>query len=125
MLLVETYLSESPGKGLGLFAKQFIPKDTVIWQFVEGFDIRVHQEKYETLTDVQKNFVDTYFWKEGDYLYSSCDYSNFQNHSDNPNSIGLDEDKMVASRDIYPNEEILVCYESFDDDFELYKNKLK
>jgi SET domain-containing protein len=125
MLLVETYIAESPGKGMGLFSENFIPKDTVIWQFVEGFDIKVHQEKYETLTNVQKNFIDTYFWKEGDYLYSSCDNSNFQNHSNNPNSIGLDEDKMVAARDIFPNEEILVNYESFDDDFDLYKQTLK
>jgi SET domain-containing protein len=125
MLLVETYIAESPGKGMGLFSENFIPKDTVIWQFVEGFDIKVHQEKYETLTNVQKNFIDTYFWKEGDYLYSSCDNSNFQNHSNNPNSIGLDEDKMVAARDIFPNEEILVSYESFDDDFDLYKETLK
>lgn len=125
MLLVETYIAESPGKGLGLFAKNFIPKDTVIWQFVEGFDIKVHKEKYEALTDLQKKHIDTYFWKEGDYLYSSCDHSCFQNHSYDPNSIGLGEDKMIASKDIYPNEEILVSYETFDDDFDLYKNQLK
>ena len=124
MLLVETYLSESSGKGLGLFAKKFIPKDTIIWQFVEGFDIKVEKEKYELLTEVQKKFVDTYFWKEGNYLYSSCDHSIFQNHSDNPNSIELDDDKMKAARDIQPNEEILVCYESFDSDFENYKDLL-
>jgi len=125
MLLVETYLSESVGKGLGVFSKNFVPKYTVIWKFVEGFDIKVNKEKYAMLSDVQKKYVDTYFWKNGDYLYSSCDYSNFQNHSDDPNSIGLDADKMVASRDIHSNEEIVVCYENFDDDFNLYKNKLK
>jgi hypothetical protein len=32
---------------------------------------------------------------------------------------------MVAARDIFPNEEILVNYESFDDDFDLYKQTLK
>jgi hypothetical protein len=31
---------------------------------------------------------------------------------------------MIAARDIYPNEEILVCYEDFDDDFDVYKNTL-
>jgi SET domain-containing protein len=124
MLLVETYIAESPGKGMGLFSKHLIPKGTVIWQFVEGFDIKVHQDKYETLTSVQKNFIDTYFWKEGNYLYSSCDNSNFQNHSNNPNSIGSGENKMIAARDIFPNEEILVNYESFDDDFDLYKQTL-
>ena len=124
MLLIKTYLAESSNKGLGLFAEEFIPKNTIIWQFAEGFDIKVHKEKYETLTDIQKKFVDTYFWKNNDYLYSSCDHSIFQNHSNNPNSIELDEDKMIAARDIYPNEEILVCYEDFDDDFDVYKNTL-
>ena len=124
MLLIKTYLAESPNKGLGLFAEEFIPKNTIIWQFAEGFDIKVHKEKYKTLTDIQKKFVDTFFWKNNDYLYSSCDHSIFQNHSNNPNSIELDEDKMIAARDIYPNEEILVCYEDFDDDFDIYKNTL-
>jgi SET domain-containing protein len=124
MLLIETYLSESSGKGLGLFAKKFIPKDTVIWQFIEGLDVKIHKDKYGLLDDIPKNFIDTYFWKEGDYLYSSCDHSIFQNHSDNPNCIELGEDKTVAVRDIQPNEEILVSYESFDDDFESYKNLL-
>lgn len=125
MLLVETYLAESEGKGLGLYAKNFIPKGALIWQFVEGFDIKVHKDKYHFLSDVQKAFIDKYFWKDGGYLYASCDYSNFQNHSDDPNSVGLDDDKMIAARDIYPDEEIVVSYESFDDDFELYKDYLK
>jgi SET domain-containing protein len=124
MLLIETYLSHSLEKGLGLFAKKFIAKNTIIWQFVEGFDIKVNEEEYKYLSEVQKKHVDTYFWKEGSYLYSSCDHSIFQNHSYNPNSIGLDEDKMIASRDIYPNEEIVVSYNTFDDDFDIYKDKL-
>ena len=123
MLLVETYLAESPNKGLGLFSKNFIPKDTIIWKFVEGFDIRVHEDEYKLLSDIQKKFVDTYFWKEGNYLYSSCDHSVFQNHSINPNSIEDGED-MKAARDIYPNEEILVNYSVFDDDFNFYKDNM-
>jgi len=124
MLLVETYIAESPGMGFGLFSKNFIEKGTVIWEFVDGFDTKVHESRYSLLNDVQKAFVDKYFWKEEDYYYSSCDYSNFQNHSYNPNSILLG-DKMVAARDIRENEEILVNYQSFDDDFNSYKDILK
>jgi SET domain-containing protein len=123
MLLVETYLAESPNKGLGIFSKNFIPKDTIIWKFVEGFDIKVHEDEYKSLSDIQKQFVDKYFWKEGNYLYSSCDHSVFQNHSFNPNSVEDGED-MKASRDILPGEEILVDYGTFDDDFNIYKNNL-
>jgi SET domain-containing protein len=124
MLLIETYIAESPGMGFGLFSKNLVPKGTVIWRFVEGFDTKVHKEKYESLSEIQKKFVDEYFWKEGDYLYSSCDHSVFQNHSSNPNSIGRDEDEMIAARDIQPNEEILVSYDTFDDDYDIYKDKL-
>jgi SET domain-containing protein len=123
MLLIETYIAESPGKGLGVFSKNPIKKGDVIWEFVEGFDIRVHESGYSLLNDVQKAYVDRYFWKEEDYYYSSCDYSNFQNHSYTPNSIPLG-DKMVASRNIEENEEILVNYQSFDDDFNSYKDIL-
>jgi SET domain-containing protein len=124
MLLIETYIAESSGKGLGLFSKNFVPKGTLIWKFVEGFDIRVEKEKYESLSEIQKRYVDEYFWKEGDYLYSSCDNSVFQNHSNTPNSVVRDEDEMVAARDIHPDEEILVGYDTFDDDFDFYKDKL-
>jgi SET domain-containing protein len=124
MLLVETYIAESPGMGLGLFAKNFIKKDTVVWEFVEGFDTEVHIDEYKNLNDIQKAFVDKYFWKEGEYYYASCDYSNFQNHSYNPNSIVVGE-KMLAARDIQANEEILVDYQTFDDNFNSYKDMLK
>ena len=123
MLLVETYIAESPGKGLGVFSKNPIKKGDVIWEFVDGFDIKVHIGKYSLLNDVQKAYVDRYFWKEEDYYYSSCDYSNFQNHSYMPNSVPLG-DKMVAARNIEANEEILVNYQSFDDDFNSYKDIL-
>ena len=124
MLLIETYRAESPGMGLGLFTNNFIKKDTVIWEFVEGFDTEVHVDEYENLNDVQKAFVDKYFWKEGEYYYASCDYSNFQNHSYNPNSVVIGE-KMLAARDIQADEEILVDYQTFDDNFDSYKDKLK
>jgi SET domain-containing protein len=124
MLLIETYIAESPGKEKGLFSKNFVPKGTTIWEFVEGFDIKVHKHKYNLLSQVQKDFIDMYFWKQDDYLYSSCDHSIFQNHSFTPNSIDNDKGGMMAAKDIYPNEEITTNYSQFDDDFEFYKNVL-
>ena len=124
MLLVETYLAESPNKGMGVFSKNFIGKGTVVWRFVEDFDIKVHQSKYDLLTEVQKKFVDKYFWREGEFLYSSCDHSEFQNHSTNPNSVQHGQEEMIAARDIHPDEEILVDYGTFDDDYDIYKDTL-
>lgn len=123
MFTVKTYLKESPGKGLGVFAKKFIPKGTTIWEFIEGFDVKVHKSKLKELTLLQLDFVNKYFWKEGDYFYLSCDHSKFQNHSYDPNSVPEGE-YMVAARDIQPDEEITVNYQHFDDTFETYKDIL-
>lgn len=116
MLVVETYLSESPNRGWGLYSMNLIPKDTIIWEFKEGFDVEVHIKEYQSLNHIQKEFVDKYFWREGDYLYTSCDHSIFQNHSNNPNCV-VSGEVMRASRDIHPDEEIFVNYQTFCDDF--------
>lgn len=124
MFTIEVYIKESEGKGLGIFSKNFIPKGTIIWQFVEGFDIRVHVKNLDKLNDIQKKFIDKYFWREKDYYYSSCDHSIFQNHNFNSNSIPDKNGDMVAKCDINIDEEIVVNYNDFDLDFDLYKNEL-
>ena len=71
----------------------------------------------------EKDFIKKYFWKEGNYYYSSCDHSIFQNHSTTPNSIPQG-DYMIASRDIEAHEELVVQYSDFDDTFDTYKHLL-
>lgn len=124
MFMIETYIKESDGKGLGTFSKKFIPKGTIIWKFVEGFDIKVHVSDTDKLNSIQKEFIYKYFWREGDYYYSSCDHSIFQNHSYNANSIPDEYGNMIANCDIHIDEEIVVNYNDFDLDFDLYKNTL-
>jgi hypothetical protein len=125
MMRVATELRQSGVcTGLGLFAKEYVKAGSVIWRFVDGFDVKVHVSKLGDLLPVQRSYVETYFWREGEYLYTSCDNSVFQNHSVNANSGPKGED-MVALKDIFPGEEILVNYESFDDDFPTYAHDLK
>ena len=124
MMRVATEVKQSGVcEGLGLFAKEHVKAGTVIWSFVEGFDVKVHVSKLDDLLFVQKLYVEKYFWREGDYLYTSCDNSVFQNHSSNPNS-GTAGDDMVSLRDILPGEEILVNYSQFDDDFAEYSSSM-
>lgn len=132
MFLVDTYISQSLGKGLGIFATFPIKKGTIVWEFIEGMDIRIHKNDLPKLNTVQLKFINTYFWIEGDYYYSSCDHSMFQNHSKNPNVI-VAKDKiyinnselpMIAVRDINQDEELLVDYEEFDDSYSTYKHTL-
>lgn len=125
MFAVKIYLKNTTDKGIGVFAKEKIKKGQLIWEFVEGLDIKIHEDtlKKIKLKDCQLDFIKTYFWKEGEYYYSSCDHSVFQNHSTKPNSIP-DGENMVANRDIEPDEEITVDYSFFDDDYSLYKDDL-
>ena len=78
----------------------------------------------KSLNEIQKKFIDIYFWKESDYLYSSCDHSIFQNHSSTPNSITSGSLYMIATRDILIGEEITVNYSHFDDSYNEYAHTL-
>ena len=120
MMTIKTYVAKSTVcDSLGLFSKNKVSAGTVIWSFVKGFDVKVHVSNMNKLLPSQREYVDSHFWRERDYLYSSCDNSNFQNHSNNPNSVSRGA-VMIASRDIEAAEEILVDYSSFDDDWSLY-----
>jgi len=125
MFTIDIYLKETEDRGLGVFCKESIKKGQIIWEFIEGLDIVIHQDKLKklNLNQIQKDFISKYFWKEGENYYSSCDHSIFQNHNTNPNSIPKG-DYMVASRDIEAHEEIVVQYSDFDDDFYTYKHQL-
>ncbi len=50
MLLVKTKIGQSKIHGIGIFAEQFIPKGTVIWKFMSGFDLKVSKEQLEKLS---------------------------------------------------------------------------
>ena len=41
MLLVKTRIGPSKINGIGLFANQFILKNTLTWKFMPGFDLEV------------------------------------------------------------------------------------
>ena len=130
MLLVKTRIGLSDISGLGLFADEFIKKDTVIWKFTNGVDVRLSDEqlaavgKEHPLRDLEK------------YMYRSkvsaqhilcSDDARFINHSSKPNTIETQEDiegYTIASADIQPGEEITSDYSGFDVDFEQYREML-
>ena len=53
MLLVKTTLGTSKISGIGLFANQFIPKDTIIWKYTDGVDLKISDEK---LLELEKEY---------------------------------------------------------------------
>ncbi len=116
MLIVETYLAESERKGVGLFAKKFIPKGDAWWIRNEAFDKITEQTIMKTYSDLAKTFIKNYGFLEPTGRWYLCiDNARFSNHSDKPNSKNILNDKgeiisCIALRDILEGEEILCDY---------------
>ena len=120
---VEVKVATNPEMGLGLFTKEFIQKGTIVWKFVEGVDIKMDEVTFNKLNYAQKEYFEKYGWKEDDgFYYSSCDLTNFINHSYKPN-LDIVGEKVVSNRDIKVGEELFENYSQFDPEFETYKNE--
>ena len=116
MLLVRTELKPSNVHGLGVFAKEFIPKGTRVWEYREGFDYRVSREFVGMLPEPARSTLRHYsaFWGGG-YVISADD-ARFLNHSETPNLRTFAEpDIDVALRDIQVGEELFEDYREFDE----------
>ena len=116
MLKVKTKVLPSKIEGLGLFADQFIPKGTVIWEYDPAFDERIHKEVLNNVPEAYKDFFTTYAYREGDEYILCVDNARFINHSIDANVIDTIKTKTIAARDIAAGEEITSDYSSFDDD---------
>jgi hypothetical protein len=129
---VKTYLKESPGKGIGLFAAEPIKKGTIIFKEDE-FTIKYLPDEYHKLTDEQKKYVGNKAYFLYDYMnesqkefikkYSynyfgiyclSMDNDRFTNHSDKPNTIEIDEYSTIASKNIKKDDEITTNYKNLN-----------
>jgi hypothetical protein len=115
---------ESPTEGLGLFARDFIPRGAVWWQGTEANVLLIGRAQYGTLGASHlpgdlKAFLDavhtyTYYERDLDALVFILDDTRFINHSFTPNSGGGDLLRSRALRDIEPGEEILEDYTAYD-----------
>lgn len=122
-----TEVKPSPIKDLGLFAKRFIPQGTIWWSATPCNVLLIDREKYLTLkksieSPSTKSFEQTilvysYYVLCYDSLVFCLDNMRYVNHSYNPNSGDTPDFYPFASmalRDIYPGEEILEDYTTFD-----------
>lgn len=114
MLLIPTYLAESriPAAGLGLFCKEFVPAETVVWMFHQGFDYIV-EELPEN--QVLQNFVLKYGYLRitGEEGWVMCaDDARFFNHSEDPTCLDFG-DGTTARFDLAPGTELTSNYKTF------------
>ncbi|HEY8563420.1 MAG TPA: SET domain-containing protein [Pyrinomonadaceae bacterium] len=125
MLLVKTKLDVSRIHGIGLFADQFISKDTVVWKFNRLIDLVFTAEQLDELAPDALAQIKKYSYRDvHSGLYVLCgDDARFFNHSTDPNCLDTYESHekegiTFACRDIIAGEELTCDYALFDLDFD-------
>jgi SET domain-containing protein len=122
MLLVPTYVMYSPRHGFGLFANHFIAQGCKVWEWVDGFDLRLGAEV--KLSKPAVAFIDKYAFRNR--LYSAVpvgeqclcgDDARFMNHDEEPNVVSK-PDGVYAAVDIEKGQEIFCDYSLFDNESE-------
>ena len=113
MLLVKTYLDKSAIHGLGVFAGQFIRKDTKIWRFVEGFDRFYSPKEFVRLPKPARDFIKFHGYRVDGEILLTVDHDRHMNHADEPNTY-LKSGYAIARRNIRKGEEITNDYREFD-----------
>lgn len=122
MLQVKTYVGTSTisGAGNGLFAGEHISKGAIIWKLNTRIDKVIPIQNYVYINDMEREYLEKYAYREGDYLILCSDDGKYFNHSSVPNVDDMKNDVdgsiTVANRDIKAGEELLCDYSTFDDD---------
>lgn len=116
MLLVETFLNTSPGKGVGLFAKFDIPKNTKYWVRNERFDKVISVTELKDYPLIASDYITKYgFLEKSNNWYLCGDNARFSNHSSSPNTLHLFNQEgllqyCIALCDIHTGDEITCNY---------------
>lgn len=119
MLLIDVYLDRSPIEGIGVFAKQAVPKGALVWELDPRFDRLIENGLYESQTGAVKSYLDRYAYpsrQSPGHIVFEADDARYMNHSDAPNVDVSREDRAYALRDIAAGEEITCDYNHFFDD---------
>jgi len=109
MNLVKTYIDRSPIEGIGLFAAEFIPKGTLIWE-IGDIDRIMSRDEFlsleESLPQVARDYLLRYSYDDEDGVVILCgDDAKYTNHSYVANTDG-----EYALQDIHVGEEITCDY---------------
>jgi hypothetical protein len=113
MLLVKTYVDRSPIHGLGLFAGEFLRKDTKIWTFAEGFDRAYSLKQFAKLPKPARDYIKLYGYRVDSEILFTVDNDRHTNHSDEPNTY-LRNGYALARCNIRKGVEITNDYREFD-----------
>ena len=107
-------VKQSPMGGIGLFARNDILKDSLIWKFCVGCNIKVFYDEKEVrehlsllhTAEEKYDWISHVYASDG-YVNEICDDGKYWNHSETPNTasgVNNDWDSTFAKRDIKAGE---------------------
>ena len=120
MMLVRTYVAQSPIEGIGIYAAEPIQQGTLIWQLDHRLDLTVTLEELCSLPSHQQDYFQRYSFphlQRPGHIVLEFDNGRFMNHTLKPNTDFTQFDKGWAIRDIAVGEEITCNYHEFDPTF--------
>lgn len=122
MMLVRNYIDKSPIHGLGIFAGEFIPKGTRVWEFTRGCDQVYAEADLAALHPVQREIIMFYCYVEigRDGVVLCCDNARHFNYARDFNCGPGDHTvdgyvSTFALRDIREGEELTFSIEEDED----------
>ena len=116
MFLIPTYVGPSAIHGFGVFTATPIAADTVIWEFVEGVDLRLSEADLAALPPHIRRPLKSYCYREASGAYVLCgDNAKFMNHSTSP-SCDDDGIATVVRKALPVGAELTCDYRAFDHD---------
>lgn len=89
--MIRTKLGPSKIHGLGLFADQFVAKETTIWTFTEGIDLLLEPDILGRLPMLSRLYILNYAYNSNrtKRYVLHADNARFINHSTSPNTASV------------------------------------
>lgn len=117
-------LRDSKYGGRGLFAAEFIQRNTLIWKYARGVNVKIYDDEKSVVRHLNKleSLERKKFFLSHVYIFCGVvneilDDGQMWNHSDTPNTCSgyLDDwDSTYAARDIQCGEELLDDYGAYE-----------
>jgi SET domain-containing protein len=114
-------VKETKGKGKGLFAKEFVPKGTIVCFECKKCRVLTASElDYDKMSEAQKiKLLDWAYRKKDGTFVAPCDETRYVNHSCNANVLGTEFGFDIAVRNIRKGEEATYDYRDFYDEVKM------
>ncbi len=120
MLLISTYVAQSPIEGLGVFAAEPVARGRLMWSLNPKFDVFVHPGELDGLPPHMRDYVARYSYPHLEMpgvVVVDSDNGRFMNHTLTPNTDFRIFDKGYALVDIAAGDELTCNYHEFDPGF--------